>query len=39
MELDCQIRSLAFSRDGKYLYTANGNTTCYQFEVAKLLGA
>lgn len=38
VELDCQIRGLAFSPDGKLLYTANGNTTCYQFEVAKLLG-
>jgi len=37
VELDCQVRSLAFSPDGKHLYTANGNTTCYQFEVAKLL--
>ena len=39
VELDCQIRCLAFSPDGKFLYTANGNTTCYQFEVAKLLGS
>jgi WD40 repeat protein len=36
-ELDSQIKGLAFSADGRFLYTANANTTCYQFEVKRLL--
>ncbi len=35
-ELDTQIKAVAFSRDGKFLYTANGNTTCSQFDVKNL---
>lgn len=31
------IKSLVFSPDGRFLYTANGNTTCYQLDVAELL--
>ena len=37
IELDSQIKGLAFSPDGKHLFTANGNTTCAQFEVKRLL--
>lgn len=36
-ELDSQIVGLAFSPDGRFLYSANANTTCYQFEVQRLL--
>jgi WD40 repeat protein len=36
-ELDTQIKSIAFSADGKYLFTGNGNTSAYQLEVQKLL--
>ncbi len=36
-ELDSQITGLAFSPDGRFLYTANANTTCYQLEVKKLV--
>lgn len=38
LELDSQILGLAFSPDGRFIYTANGNTTCYQFEVNKVMG-
>ena len=37
VELDTQIRGLAFSPDGEFLYTANANTSCYQFELFELL--
>jgi WD40 repeat protein len=39
LELDSQIKALAFSQDGRYLYTANGNSSCYQIEVQRLLDA
>jgi WD40 repeat protein len=32
-ELDTQIKALCFSPDGRYLYTANANTTCYQLKL------
>jgi WD40 repeat protein len=37
LEVDSQIKNLAFSPDGKFLFTAHGNTTCSQFEVKRLL--
>lgn len=36
-ELDNAIKAVIFSRDGRYLFTANGNTSCYQLEVEPLL--
>ncbi len=36
-QFDAAIQSLAFSKDGRYLYTGNGNTTCYRLEMQKLL--
>jgi len=36
-ELDSPVQALAFSPDGKSLFVGNGNTTCYQVEVKKLL--
>ena len=36
-QFDAAIQSLAFSADGKYLYTGNGNTTCYRLEMQRLL--
>ncbi len=36
-ELDSPVQSLAFSPDGKFLFCGNGNTTCYQIELKKLL--
>ena len=36
-ELDNPIRSLAFTPDGKHLFTGNGNTSCYQLDVESLL--
>jgi dipeptidyl aminopeptidase/acylaminoacyl peptidase len=38
-ELDNPIQSLAFTPDGKYLFTGNGNTSCYQIEVERLLAS
>jgi len=35
-QFDAAIQSLAFSADGKYLYTGNGNTTCYRLELQRL---
>jgi WD40 repeat protein len=36
-ELDTPIRGVRFSRDGQTLYTGNGNTTCYEIPVQRLL--
>jgi WD40 repeat protein len=38
-ELDNPIGSLAFTPDGKYLFTGNGNTSCYQIDVELLLAS
>jgi WD40 repeat protein len=35
--LDSQVKALSFSPDGRYLYTGNGNSSCYQLEVRSLL--
>ena len=34
LELDTQIKALAFAPDGRSIFTGNGNTSCYQLEVA-----
>jgi WD40 repeat protein len=36
-ELDTQVKALAFSPDDTYLYTGNGNSSCYQLDVRRLL--
>jgi WD40 repeat protein len=36
-ELDTAIKVLCFAPDGTSLFTGNGNTTCYQLDVKKLL--
>ncbi|HXD88860.1 MAG TPA: WD40 repeat domain-containing protein, partial [Urbifossiella sp.] len=36
-EFDSPVQSLAFSPNGRDLFLGNGNTTCYQVEVRKLL--
>jgi len=36
-EFDSPVQSLAFSPNGRDLFLGNGNTTCYQVEVKKLL--
>jgi WD40 repeat protein len=33
-ELDCQVKQLTFTPDGKSLYVAGGNTMCYRLDVA-----
>jgi WD40 repeat protein len=34
---DSPVQGLAFSPDGRFLFLANGNTTCYQVEFKKFL--
>jgi WD40 repeat protein len=36
-QLDSQVKALCVQRDGSFLFTGNGNTTCYELEVANLL--
>ena len=36
-QLDTQIKALCFAADGAALFTGNGNTSCYQLDVRKLL--
>ncbi len=38
-ELDNPIESIAFTTDGKYLFTGNGNTSCYQIELERVLAS
>ncbi len=38
VELDSQVKSLAFSPDGDTLFTGNGNASCYQIEMSRLRG-
>jgi WD40 repeat protein len=38
-ELDNPIASLAFTPDGKSLFTGNANTSCYQIDVEELLAS
>lgn len=37
VDLDTQVKALAFGPDGRSLFTGNGNTSCYQLDVRKLL--
>lgn len=37
VELDTQIKALAFAPDGQSLYTGNGTRSCYQFEVRQIV--
>jgi WD40 repeat protein len=36
IELDTQIKSLAFAPDSRSLFTGNGTTSCYQIEVRQI---
>lgn len=36
-ELDSPVQALAFSGDGKTLFTGNANTTCHQIELSRLI--
>jgi WD40 repeat protein len=36
VELDTQVKALAFAPDGETLFTGNGNASCYQLEVSRL---
>jgi WD40 repeat protein len=35
--LDSQVKALAFSTDGRFFFTGNGNTSCYQLAVDQVL--
>jgi WD40 repeat protein len=37
VELDTQIKALAFAPDGRSLFTGNGTTSCYQIDVRQIL--
>ncbi len=37
VELDTQIKALAFAPDGRSLFTGNGTTSCYQIELQQIL--
>ena len=37
VDLDTQIKDVVFTPDGKGLYTANANTTCYLIDLGKVL--
>jgi WD40 repeat protein len=36
-ELDTQVKALCFAPDGRSLFTANGNSSCYQLKTQRLL--
>jgi len=36
VELDTQIKALAFAPDGRSIFTGNGTTSCYQIEVRQI---
>jgi WD40 repeat protein len=38
-ELDTQVKVLAFAPDGRSLFTGNGNSSCYQLKVQRLLNS
>jgi WD40 repeat protein len=39
VELDTQIKALAFAPDGRTLFTGNGTTSCYQIDVRAILAS
>jgi WD40 repeat protein len=39
VSLDTQVKALRFSADGRFLFTGNGNSSCYQLEVRRLIGS
>ncbi len=39
VELDTQIKALAFAPDGRSLFTGNGTTSCYQIELRQILAS
>jgi WD40 repeat protein len=38
-ELDDQVRAVTFGPEGRFIYTGNGNTSCYQIELDQLLAS
>jgi cytochrome c551/c552 len=39
VELDTQIKAMAFAPDGQSLFTGNGTTSCYQIDVRSILAS
>ncbi len=39
VELDSPVKAVAFSPEGRFLYTSNGNGSCYQVDLADWLSA
>jgi WD40 repeat protein len=38
VELDTQVKAVAFAADGRSVFTGNGNTSCYQLDFPQFLG-
>ncbi len=38
VELDTLVKAIAFAPDGRTVFTGNGNTSCYQFDVQPFFG-
>jgi WD40 repeat protein len=38
VELETQVKAIAFAPDGQSVFTGNGNTSCYQLQLHQLLG-
>jgi WD40 repeat protein len=37
VDLDTQVKGLAFAPDGRHLFTGNGNTSCYEIDLQEVL--
>lgn len=37
VRMDTQVKAIVFSNDGQFLFTSNGNSSCYQLSVEQML--